>query len=168
MPLRPDPRWERPGADPDRPTSFGDLERWSGSWSELVVESPNAGGVLSLLRTARRLFAYSWFEYEFMSVACLVGLQAVEAALRLLHLPPARGKPPGLHRLIKRAQDDGVIPPDIARVALTGADFRDAFSHPPLQIELTVPFAVSILETSHRLVAVVMTAVEAPEVAPRD
>jgi hypothetical protein len=166
VPLTADPRWQLVAHNlgPDAPTSFETLEGWAEGWGALVVESPNARGVMSLLRTARRLFAYSWFEYEFMSVACLVGLHAVEASLRLLYPPPARGKRVGLHSLVKRARDDGVLSPDIARVALTGADFRNDFSHPPLQIELEVSLAVSILEVSHRLVAAVMPAVEAQEV----
>jgi hypothetical protein len=169
VPLTPDPRWQLAAHSLglDGPPSFESLEGWTERWGALVVESPNAGGVLSLLGTGRRLFAYSWFEYEFMPVACLVGLQAVEAALRLLYPPPARGKPPGLYWLVKRARDDGILSSDIAKVALTGADFRNDFSHPPLQIELAVPFAASILEVSHRLVAKVMPAVEAREaVAP--
>ena len=89
------------------------------------------------------------------------------APVSYTHLPPARGKPPGLYWLVKRARDDGILSSDIAKVALTGADFRNDFSHPPLQIELAVPFAASILEVSHRLVAKVMPAVEAREaVAP--
>ena len=63
--------------------SFEVLHDLTLEWEQLVPAYSDDHGVGALLRTARSLFAHSWFDYEFMAVACLVGFQAVEAGSRL-------------------------------------------------------------------------------------
>jgi hypothetical protein len=50
------------------------------------------GGPSELLATARTLLVQSWFEYDLLVQACLVSLQAVEAAVRCHY--PAKDKVP--------------------------------------------------------------------------
>jgi hypothetical protein len=108
-----------------------------------------------LLRTARSLFVHSWFDYEFMVVACLVGFQAMEAAFRVLY-PDAERAP--FRKLVCRAHQEGILPANIADLAESGAELRNLFSHPATQATLTIGMAGSMLENTHRLVTLVMTA----------
>jgi len=104
---------------------------------------------------ARSLFAHSWFDYEFMVVACLVGFQAMEAAFRVLY-PDAQRTP--FRALVRRACREGILPSNIAELAETGAELRNLFSHPATQTAFTVGMAAPMLENTHRMVALVMTA----------
>jgi hypothetical protein len=63
-----------------------------------------------------------------------------------------------LGKLIRRAEREGILPANIADVADTGAELRNLFSHPATQAALTVGMAASMLENTHRLVALVMSA----------
>jgi hypothetical protein len=104
---------------------------------------------------SRSLFAHSWFDYEFMVVACLLGFQAMEAAFRVLY-PDAPRVP--FRALIERAAREGILPSNIADLANTGAELRNLFSHPATQTALTVGMAASMLANTHRLVGLVMAA----------
>lgn len=59
--------------------------------------------------TARNAFVYSWFVYEFTTVAELAGYTVLELALRRLidPAPPNTSKSPGLSRLLKKATSMG-------------------------------------------------------------
>ena len=80
--------------------SFEDLARLASEWTDLVTNVDLASGPGSLLRTARSLFTHSWFDYDFMQVACFVGFQAMEAAFRELY-PDADRQP--FRHLVRRA-----------------------------------------------------------------
>jgi hypothetical protein len=136
------------------PMSYDVLHRLSASWEELLPSpSVELDGPSALLKTARSLFALSWFDYEFMAVGCLVAFQAMEAAFRLLY--PDADKVPA-RKLVHRAEDQGILPANIAAVADAGFELRNRFSHPATQSTLTVGMAASMLENTHRLVALVV------------
>ena len=131
--------------------SFEVLEDLAGAWAALV-DPAVPGGIAELLTTARRLFAHAWFCYEFMAVACLVSIQAVEATFRQVVFPDAKEETP-FRRLIARAASDGRISADIARRVDAGAQIRNRLAHPGAQPAYTVGAAAPIIEMSHRTVS---------------
>ncbi len=160
MEPQPDPRWANisGGITDDgliRPMSYEVLAELASGWADLLPRGMGQDGPSALLRMARSLFTHSWFDYEFMVVACLIGFQAIEAALRLLY-PNAERIP--FRKLVRRAHEEGILPAEIADLADAGAELRNAFSHPATQTALTIGAAAPMLETSHRMVALVMTA----------
>jgi len=156
----PDPRWAYTVGGVDdagqlRPMSFAVLADLAAQWEEIVEpQAPPYDGPVVLLRTARSLFAHAWFDYEFMAVASLVAFQAMEAAFRLLYPDDARLP---ARRLLRRANEAGIVSDKVAAVADAGFDLRNQFSHPATQDALTVGMACSMLENTHRLVAVVLS-----------
>jgi len=155
----PDERWQLFAAGlgaSGQPTAmtFGYLRSRADEWAALApkVEDP-FGGPGALLRMARSLFAHSWFDYEFMAVGCTVAFQALEAALRPVYhgeeKVPARA-------LLKRIESAGILPPNIAAVADSGFELRNRLSHPVEQSAFTPPMAISMIETSHRLVGLLV------------
>jgi len=137
--------------------SFKVLSDTADSWAVLLPEVPDHyDGSAALLRTARSLFVHSWFDYEFMAVGCLIALQAVEAAIRLLY--PEAEKVPA-RALARRAAEDKHLPQNIADLAITGFELRNQFSHPATQGVFTPGMAASVLENSHHLVALVLASV---------
>jgi hypothetical protein len=140
--------------------SFAVLAGLASEWAEVLPEqSRGQDGPVALLRTARSLFAHSWFDYEFMVVACLIGFQAMEAAFRVLY-PDATATP--FRKLVRRAEREGVLPTNIANLADAGAELRNLFSHPATQAAFTVGMAAAMLENTHRLVALVLAAAAQP------
>jgi len=160
MQPEPDPRWAHivGGMSDDgqiQPMSFKVLAGLASQWADLLPSTVGRDGPAALLRMARSLFAHSWFDYEFMVVACLVGFQAMEAAFRVLY-PDAQRTP--FRALVRRACREGILPSNIAELAETGAELRNLFSHPATQTAFTVGMAAPMLENTHRMVALVMTA----------
>jgi hypothetical protein len=155
---QPDPRWANivGGVTDDGPfpMSFEILGELADEWADIVppMFGPDHGPI-ALLRMSRSLFVHSWFDYEFMAVACLVAFQAMEAAFRVLY-PDAEKVP--FRKLVARARDAKILPANIADIAITGVELRNLFSHPLTQTALTVGMADSMLENTHRLVALVM------------
>jgi hypothetical protein len=151
----PDPRWEHfvGGVQDGRPVpmSFGSLDRLASSWEPLagIGDSEDLDGPGRLLKMARSLFRYSWFDYEFMVVACLVAFQALEAVFRILY-PVPENKP--LMKLVNQAEREGVLAPGFAGLARAGVELRNLHSHPATQRAFTPGMAVSVLERTHRLV----------------
>ena len=137
--------------------TFDDLANLASEWPELITNVDLVSGPGALLRTARSLFTHSWFDYEFMSVACLVGFQAMEAAFRELY--PDAGRRPFRH-LVRRALDEGILSPTIADLAETAVELRNLSAHPRTQTALTVGLATSMLENTHRLVTLVVAATQ--------
>ena len=136
--------------------SFERLAAMAGDWEGIVPTQPvELDGPTNLLRIARILFAHAWFNYEFMTVACLLGFQAMEAAFRALY-PEPEGRP--LVKLVNQAEQEGILPTKIAELARTGVQLRNLFSHPRTQSVLTVGMAAPMLENTHRLVALVLNA----------
>jgi len=135
--------------------SFEVLEELTEDWVSRVPAVVSESGAASLLRTARSLFKHAWFDYEFMVVACVVGFQAMEAAFRELY-PDADRKP--FMALVRQARDEGILPPEIADLAETGVELRNLFSHPMTQSAFTLGMAAPMLENTHRMVGLVLTA----------
>lgn len=141
------------------PMSFEVLDDLASEWVDLLPKGLTNGGPLALLRTARSLFVHSWFDYEFMVVACLVGFQALEAAFRQLY-PDATDRTP-FGALVRRAARDDVLPENIAELADTAVELRNWLSHPATAGAFTVGMAGLMLENTHRLVALVLSAASA-------
>lgn len=159
MQPQPDPRWANivggiTGAGLIQPMSFEILANLASDWANILPDDLTPDGPERLLRTARSLFVHSWFDYEFMVVACLVGFQAMEAAFRVLYSEAERTP---FRKLVRRAHQEGILPANIADLAESGAELRNLFSHPATQATLTLGMAGSMLENTHRLVALVMT-----------
>ena len=157
----PDQRWESicGGVTPYGlvlPVSFQVLRELADEWAQLIPpQFDEDHGPIALLRMARSLFAHAWFDYEFMVVACLIGLQAMEAAFHVLY-PDANEKVP-FRALVRRAREDGTLTPSLADIAEAGVDLRNVFSHPATQAALSVGAAGGLLEPTHRMVALIMT-----------
>jgi hypothetical protein len=126
-------------------------------WTGLLPGTMIVDGPARLLRMARSQFALSWFDYELMVTASLTGFQALECAFRVLY-PEDERKP--FRALIRKAERDGVLPANIADLAEAGAELRNRFSHPQTQAALSLGMAVPMLENTHRLVCLVMSAAE--------
>jgi hypothetical protein len=160
MSPQPDRRWENiiGGLTPAGPTpmSFEALSDLAAEWAEILpTRFGEDRGPIALLRMARSLFTHSWFDYEFMVVACLIGFQAMEAAFKVLYTD---AKPTAsFMSLVKRARDDGTLTPEMAEVAWTGVKLRNEFSHPATQTAFTVGMAAPMLETTHRMVALLLS-----------
>jgi hypothetical protein len=134
--------------------SFAVLNDLAEEWAAILPDTVDDSGAFLILRTARSLFAHAWFDYEFMAVACLVGFQALEAAFCELY--PDDKRP--LAALIRRAADEGVLPPNIAELADTGRELRNMLSHPKTHAAFTVGMAAGMLENTHRLVGLLVGA----------
>jgi hypothetical protein len=80
--------------------SFEVLADLASDWADLIPTGLTPDGPIHLLRTARSLFVHSWFDYEFMFIACLVGFQAMEAAFRVLYTEDERTP---FRKLVRRA-----------------------------------------------------------------
>lgn len=158
MEPQPDPRWANfiGGIDEGgriMPMSFEILAELATGWAELLPSDMINDGPAELLRSARSQFMHSWFDYGFMTNACLAGFQAMEAAFRVLYTDEERVP---FRVLIRRAREQGILPDNIADVAAAGAELRNSFSHPIGTAVLTPGMAVSMLGNTHRLVALVM------------
>jgi len=162
-PPEPDARWDNIsggiGADGRmRPMSFEILAGLASEWAALLPDRMINDGPAKLLAMSRSQFTYSWFNYEFMVTACLTGLQALEAAFRVLY-PEAERTP--FRALIRRARTEAILSDAIAELADAGAELHDSFSHPRTQTALTLGMSAPMLANTHRLVALVMNAASA-------
>ena len=136
--------------------SFDILNDLALEWAAMIPDRAPDDGAVAILRTSRSLFAHAWYDYEFMAVACLVGFQALEAAFRQLY-PDATDRTP-LRRLVKRAESEGVLTPNIADLAHTGVELRNLLSHPASAAGFSVGMAGGMLDNTHRLVGLVVDA----------
>jgi hypothetical protein len=141
--------------------SYEILADLASEWPALLPDTMIVDGPAKLLGMARSQFTLSWFDYGLLASASLTGFQALEAAFRVLY-PEAERTP--FRALIRKARQDSVMPGNIADLADAGAELRNSFSHPLTQATLTLGMAVPMLENTHRLVALVMTA--AADVTP--
>jgi hypothetical protein len=138
--------------------SFARLSELAAGWEGIVPpQPPELDGPTHLLRMARSLFAQSLYDYEFMTVACLLGFQAMEAAFRAVY-PEPDDRP--LMKIVNQAEREAILRANIAEPARTGVELRNLYSHPRTQSALTVGMAVPVLENTHRLVALLPSAVK--------
>ena len=159
-----DPRWAilvnfDPATSQWVPMSLKELERSAEVWSALVPEYLNAKGPVSLLRMSRSLFIHSWSDYDFMVIACLVSLQALEAGFRERYDKISCSKP--LEYFIKHAAKVGELSPRDVETLDAGREIRNDLAHPKMQSSITLGMATPIISISHRLV-VQLLATERP------
>jgi len=150
----PDPRWQHfvGGVSPSGvllPVSVELLQHRANELADLARDVD--GGPTELLATARTLLVQSWFEYDLLVQACLVSLQAVEAAVRRHY--PGKDKVP-FKKLVNRAEEDGRLTTEGAQILRdAGVRLRNNLSHPSDQVRYTLGMAFPVLRTSHLLVA---------------
>ena len=154
MAPRRDPRWKEYGARIPRQSTWTEQ---AGIWSGLLPEPGFLDGPFQLLRTARSLFIYSWYDCDFLTVAVLVANQAVEAAFRVLY--PELTKPSSFETLIKRARADGHLSDEQLEWAHDLRDMRNLLSHPLAHANLDVLPTVNLVGFAHEIVATIMEAV---------
>ncbi len=130
--------------------SFESLAGLSDEWVGLVGDAAPIG-IRELLATSRSLFAHSWFDYEFMAIACLVALQAIEATFRQVVFPTASRKT-SFRALVDNAERRGSLGVDDAERIRAGVKLRNSLAHPGAQVAYTVGMAAPIIERSHRVV----------------
>jgi len=127
--------------------SFEILAGVAETWCPLAGEAvPTA--IRDLLATSRSLFAHSCFDYEFMVIACLVSLQAVEAALRQVVFPEAT-KRISLRTLVDRAARDGRLGSEDAERIRAAVKLRNSLAHPGGQVTYSVGMDAPAIERSH-------------------
>lgn len=152
MSLKPDHRWTYIGAGI---TEFGevrmlrleDLENLTSEWADIVAAIPPFGGT-ELLEQARSLFVQAWFDNELMVPACLRGLQAVEAAFRLIAYRHAGSHVP-FRALVERACRDGLFQGKEAEALRAGVELRNSLSHPTGRSAFTLGIAEPIMRSCH-------------------
>ncbi len=142
--LTPDPRWQSLVAE------YGDLVRMSEAW-------PRAPGapqeVARILAVSRHLFCHSWFVYDFLMVAAVQSLIAIEAALRDLLDEPPRRRGPGMRNLVERAVSRGLIPEEQAEGVLAAVDLRNSWLHVGGQKVISPAIAQQVVAESHAVIA---------------
>lgn len=125
--------------------------------SELLPAPVLLDGPFQLLRTARSLFIFSWYDCDLLTVAVLVANQAIEAAFRVLY--PELTKPSSLQALIKRAIGDGLLSYEHAEWAHDLREMRNLLSHPLAHASLDLPPTVNLLGSAHEIVPTIMKVV---------
>jgi len=134
-----------------KPFTFKHLEDIANAWSQLLPQSLEQSGAFSLLRTSRNLFKYSWFDYDFMVIACLVSIQALEIAF--YEANPQISKRKFFSNAIKSAVASGDLDPKDAEIIEVGRQLRNSLSHPQTQSSFSIGMASPVIERSHMLVA---------------
>lgn len=155
MQPKPDPRWQNiiGGTSPSgwpEPMTQERLQKLAEDWAEVVAETASFGGS-ELLERARSHFVQSWWDYELMVTACLVGLQAVEATFRLVLYPDISESLP-FGQLVTRAQDEDWFSEEKADTIRAGVELRNHLSHPKGRTAFTLGITASILHVCHLVV----------------
>ena len=83
--------------------------------------------VAEILGTSRQLFVHGYYVYEFVTVVVAWSLLAVETALRA-RLPA--GESATFKAMLKRAESEKVLTPEMADRLDAGRQIRNSFSHP--------------------------------------
>lgn len=109
--------------------------------------------IADMLRVSRELFVHGYFVYDFLMVAAIQSLFAVEAGLRDVLEEPPRRKGPTFHPLIERAAALGYLTMEATEAAKVGAQLRNRWVHVEGQKVISPGMAAEILGTSHQLVA---------------
>ena len=128
------------------PVSAALLNSVASTWPPTQATPP---GVEEILQTSRQLFVHGFFVYEFVTVAVAWSLLAVEAALRA-KLPSRNSR---FKSMLKRAESEALLTPEMASRLDAGRHIRNDFSHPTGQIVWTLVMATGALKTSHEAVA---------------
>jgi len=160
MAMHPDPRWRNiaggnsPAGHPQPMTPEG-LQRLAEDWASIVADVPPFGGS-ELLEQARSHAVHSWWDYELLVTACLVGLQAVEATFRQVLFPEAAESMP-FRRLVDRAEAEGWFNTERADIIRAGVELRNRLSHPGGRSAFTLGMTDSIVRACHLVVRDIST-----------
>lgn len=142
--LTPDPRWE------SLATTYGDLVAASDDWPVAPCAPLE---VTRILTVSRHLFCHAWFVYDFLMVASVQSLIAIEAALRdLLDERPRHGGP-GMRNLVERAVSQGLIPRERADNVLAAVELRNSWLHVGGQKVILPGMAQQVVAVSHAVIA---------------
>ena len=142
--LTPDPRWE------SLATSYGDLVAASGDWPVAQGAPPE---VARMLAVSRHLFCQAWFTYDFLMVAAVQSLIAVEAALRHLLEEEPRRRRHGMHTLVEQAVSRELIPKEQADNVIAAVELRNSWLHVGGQMVISPGMAQQVVAASHAVVA---------------
>lgn len=142
--LGPDTRWT---------TMVGDRDSLIEIASGWPVHASTPKAIADMLRVSRELFVHGYFVYDFLMVAAVQSLFAVEAALRDVLEEPPRRRGPTFHPLVERAAALGYLTTEAAEVAKAGAELRNRWVHVEGLNVISPGMAAEILGTSHQLVA---------------
>lgn len=126
------------------PISPGGLRRVVETWPLTTATPP---GVAALLKTSRDLFVQSYFVYEFLVVAALWSLHAVEAALRAHFDSNAR-----FVQLIQMAQNTGLLTADEVDRLHAGRRLRNELAHADEQGAWSFGMSAGTVWASHEIV----------------
>jgi len=118
--------------------------------SEWPTTSTTPPGVAEILRTSRLLFVHGYCVYEFFTVGVAWSLLAVETALRT-RLQAGEGA--RFKEMLKRAESERILTPEMADCLDAGRQIRNNFSHPTGQSVWMPSMATSALMTSHAAIA---------------
>jgi hypothetical protein len=156
MSFQPDARLQQPGpklhangaSAPISPDTVDEMVRKSAGLVDPVVPV----GVGELLATSRTLLSHSRFCYEFMAIACLVGLEAVEATLRQTVYPFAKPDIP-FETLVDQAVKDWHITADVGDRLKAAPRLRSGLAQAGGQAAYTFEIAEPIVEFCHGVVS---------------
>ena len=115
-----------------------------------VITSTTPEGPASLLKTAKDMFALGFYAYELIASANAWAFSGVEAALK--HRL-ARGKEVQMARLLKEAEQAGLIDEALADKLDAGRRLRNNFVHEGRQGTWTLGMAAGVIGTSFEVVA---------------
>jgi hypothetical protein len=104
------------------------LQELSADWAAIIEDVQPFGGT-ELLARARSLVRASWFAYELLVMACLVGFQAVEAMFRQGLFPDAKERV-SFRQMADRSEREGFFGSNVADVLRAGVELRNDLSHP--------------------------------------
>lgn len=128
---------------------FHALERIAASWP-ITAATPE--GPAALLKTSRETFAYGYYAYALLAVSGTWSIFAIEAALRARFNADEKTS---LSRLVKRAEQEGLMPPEgwhDERLD-AGRQLRNRTVHGGRQEVWTPGMAERIVRASHEAVA---------------
>ncbi len=128
-----------------RPMTYRRLREHADSW---VITTTTPEGPATLLKTARDMFALSFYCYEQLVVAAAQSLFGVEVALKL-----RLGRKGGFQHLIQVALNGGLISSEVADIVDTGRAIRNDFVHEGKQPVWTFGLADNVIGASYRLVS---------------
>lgn len=129
--------------DPD------DLAHLADGWP-ITRSTPDQ--VAKILAVGRRLFAHTWFVYDFGRPAVVWSMLAVEAALRY-RLDVAEDQMVTLHQLVDRAIEDGILDPSHRSHLEKAVQLRNRLAHGKLEAAWSPGRTEMVLASAHHVVA---------------
>ena len=156
MSVHPDGQWLQQGGNghlngDSAPSSFDALEALAHR-SAGLVDPVVPRGIAELLATSRALLSHSWYCYEFMAIACLVGFEAVEATLRQTVYPFVKPDTQ-FEALVEQAVKERHLTPDVGERLKAGPRLREGLAQRGGQAAYTFAIAEPIVEFCHTVVS---------------